>query len=149
MSKDQGSEGGDLGWFTKDRMVPEFADAAFKLDVDQLSDPVKSPFGWHIIEVLGKRQKTFPPFDQVKDQVSRYVVQKAQGLPRRGLAQDREDRTDRAAGGTCGRRQACGPQAQRRPRQQCLYQPKNKWGDGLGGKPPNRRKLKSRGVRSP
>jgi peptidyl-prolyl cis-trans isomerase C len=78
MSKDPGSEGGDLGWFTKDRMVPEFADAAFKLEVGQVSDPVKSPFGWHIIEVLDKRQKTFPPFDQVKEQVTRYVVQKAQ-----------------------------------------------------------------------
>ena len=78
VSKDPGSEGGDLGWFTKDRMVPEFADAAFKLEVGQVSDPVKSPFGWHIIEVLDKRQKTFPPFDQVKDQISRYVVQKAQ-----------------------------------------------------------------------
>jgi peptidyl-prolyl cis-trans isomerase C len=78
VSKDQGSEGGDLGWLTKDRMVPEFADAAFKLEVDQVSDPVKTPFGWHIIEILGKRQKTFPPFDQVKDQVTRYVAQKAQ-----------------------------------------------------------------------
>lgn len=78
VSKDPGAEGGDLGWFTKDRMVPEFADAAFKLEVGQMSDPVKSPFGWHIIEVLDKRQKTFPPFDQVKDQVARYVVQKAQ-----------------------------------------------------------------------
>ena len=78
VSKDPGSEGGDLGWFTKDRMVPEFADAAFKLEVGQVSDPVKSPFGWHIIEVLDKRQKTFPPFDQVKDQITRYVVQKAQ-----------------------------------------------------------------------
>jgi peptidyl-prolyl cis-trans isomerase C len=78
MSKDPGSEGGDLGWFTKDRMVPEFADAAFKLEVGQVSDPVKSPFGWHIIEILDKRQKTFPPFDQVKEQVTRYVVQKAQ-----------------------------------------------------------------------
>jgi peptidyl-prolyl cis-trans isomerase C len=78
VSKDKGSEGGDLGWFTKDRMVPEFADAAFKLEVGQVSDPVKSPFGWHIIEILDKRQKTFPPFDQVKDQVTRYVVQKAQ-----------------------------------------------------------------------
>jgi peptidyl-prolyl cis-trans isomerase C len=78
MSKDPGSEGGDLGWFTKDRMVPEFSDAAFKLEVGQVSDPVKSPFGWHIIEVLDKRQKTFPPFDQVKEQVTRYVVQKAQ-----------------------------------------------------------------------
>ena len=78
LSKDPASEGGDLGWFTKDRMVPEFADAAFKLEVGQVSDPVKSPFGWHIIEILDKREKTPPTFDQVKDQVSRYVVQKAQ-----------------------------------------------------------------------
>jgi len=78
LSKDPGSEGGDLGWFTKDRMVPEFADAAFKLEVGQLSDPVKSPFGWHLIEVLDKRQKAPPTFDQVKGQVTRYVVQKAQ-----------------------------------------------------------------------
>ncbi|HXW71425.1 MAG TPA: peptidylprolyl isomerase [Methylocella sp.] len=78
LSKDPGSEGGDLGWFTKDRMVPEFSEAAFKLEVGQLSDPVKSPFGWHLIEVLDKRQKQPPAFDQVKDQVSRYVAQKAQ-----------------------------------------------------------------------
>ncbi len=78
VSKDPGSEGGDLGWFTKERMVPEFADAAFKLEPGQLSEPVKSQFGWHIIKVEGKRQKTFPPFDQVKDQVAHYVVQKAQ-----------------------------------------------------------------------
>jgi len=79
VSKDPGAEGGDLGWFTKDRMVPEFADAAFKLDIGQVSDPVKTPFGWHIIEILDKREKPFPPFDEVKDQVTRYVVQKAQG----------------------------------------------------------------------
>jgi peptidyl-prolyl cis-trans isomerase C len=78
MSKDPGSEGGDLGWFTKERMVPEFADAAFKLQQGQLSDPVKSQFGWHIIQVEGKRQKTFPPFEQVKDQILRYAMQKAQ-----------------------------------------------------------------------
>jgi peptidyl-prolyl cis-trans isomerase C len=78
LSKDPGAEGGDLGWFTKDRMVPEFADAAFKLETGQMSDPVKSPFGWHVIEVLGKRQKTPPTFDQVKGQVTRYVVQKAE-----------------------------------------------------------------------
>jgi len=78
VSKDPGSEGGDLGWFTKDRMVPEFADAAFKLQDGQISDPVKSQFGWHIIKLEGHRQKAFPPFDEVKQQLVRYVVQKAQ-----------------------------------------------------------------------
>jgi peptidyl-prolyl cis-trans isomerase C len=78
VSKDPSAEGGDLGWFTKDRMVPEFAEAAFKLEPGQISDPVKSQFGWHIIKLEGKREKTFPPFDQVRDQIVRYDVQKAQ-----------------------------------------------------------------------
>lgn len=78
VSKDSGSKGGDLGWFTKDRMVPEFGDAAAKLQPGQLSEPVKSQFGWHIIKLDETRPKTFPPLDQIKDQVARYVVQKAQ-----------------------------------------------------------------------
>ena len=78
LSKDPGSQGGDLGWFTKDKMVPEFAEAAAKLDKGQVSDPVKSEFGWHIIKMEDKREKAFPPFDAVKDQVAKYVVQKAQ-----------------------------------------------------------------------
>ena len=78
VSKDPGSEGGDLGWFTKERMVPAFADAAFKLKPGEVSEPVKTQFGWHIIKVEGERQSKFPPFDQVKDQLERYVVQKAQ-----------------------------------------------------------------------
>ncbi|MDB5544854.1 MAG: peptidylprolyl isomerase, partial [Hyphomicrobiales bacterium] len=78
ISKDPGSQGGDLGWFTKDRMVPEFADAAFKLDKGQISDPVQSQFGWHVIKLEEKRTKSFPDFEQVKDQVKSYVVQKAQ-----------------------------------------------------------------------
>ncbi len=78
MSKDPGSEGGDLGWFTKERMVPAFADAAFKLKDGDTSQPVKTQFGWHVIQVEGHRTKSFPPFDQVKDQIVRYAVQKAQ-----------------------------------------------------------------------
>jgi peptidyl-prolyl cis-trans isomerase C len=78
VSKDPGSQGGDLGWFTKDRMVPEFADAAFKLKKGEISEPVKSQFGWHIIKLEDKRTKEFPPYDQVKDQIANYVAQKAQ-----------------------------------------------------------------------
>src|SRR5271170_4272061 len=78
LSKDPSGNGGDLGWFTKDRMVPEFSDAAFKLKEGEISEPVKTQFGWHIIKIEGVRTKNFPPFEQVKDQAARYVSQKAE-----------------------------------------------------------------------
>jgi peptidyl-prolyl cis-trans isomerase C len=78
-SKDPGaSDGGDLGFFTKEQMVPEFSAVAFALEPGKISDPVKSQFGWHIIKVEEKRSRTAPPFDQVKSQIETYVTRKAQ-----------------------------------------------------------------------
>ncbi|WP_199086147.1 peptidylprolyl isomerase [Bosea sp. ASV33] len=80
LSKDPGSgkEGGDLGWFTKDRMVPEFAEAAFKLKKGEISEPVKSQFGWHVIKLEDKRSKPLPDFAAVKPQIDQYLERKAQ-----------------------------------------------------------------------
>jgi len=78
-SKDPGaSDGGDLGFFTKEQMVPEFSKVAFELKPGQISDPVKSQFGWHIIKVEEKRNRKPPEFDQVKSQIETYVTRKAQ-----------------------------------------------------------------------
>lgn len=80
ISKDPGSgkEGGSLGWFSKDRMVPEFAEAAFKLTKGQLSEPVKSQFGWHVIKLEDRRTKPAPDFAAVKPQIDQYLERKAQ-----------------------------------------------------------------------
>ena len=98
-SKDPAAaDGGDLGYFTKDQMVPEFADAAFKLDKGKISDPVKTAFGWHIIKVEDKRKKPLPTYDQVKDQLATVVAQQSQAeLVNKLRTQAKIERLDKPA----------------------------------------------------
>jgi peptidyl-prolyl cis-trans isomerase C len=68
-------QGGDLGYFTEDQMVPEFSKAAFALPVGKYTEqPVQTQFGWHVIKVEDKRIKQPPAFDQVKDQIRQVVL---------------------------------------------------------------------------
>lgn len=58
--------GGDLGFFTRGTMVPEFDEAAFSLPVNQISDVVETQYGYHILEVTERQDSTVQPFEQVR-----------------------------------------------------------------------------------
>jgi peptidyl-prolyl cis-trans isomerase C len=79
-SKDPGAaqQGGDLGFFKKTDMVPEFADTAFALkDKEVTPVPVKTQFGWHVIQTLERRTTQPPAFEQQKDELRQQMVQAA------------------------------------------------------------------------
>ncbi len=80
VSSDPGSktEGGELGFFTRDRMVAPFAEAAFGMKPGEISKPVQSQFGWHVIQTEERRTKPVPAFDDMKEQIDQYLTRKAQ-----------------------------------------------------------------------
>ena len=76
VSEDVGSaaQGGDLGCSPRGRMVPEFDNAAFSLEPGQVSDLVKTPFGYHVIRLDSKKEETVPALAQVKDRIREALV---------------------------------------------------------------------------
>lgn len=73
-----GERGGDLDFFPRDRMVPEFADAAFGLEVDEISEPVRTRFGWHVIKKTGQREASTVPYDEVRTDILEYLSESGQ-----------------------------------------------------------------------
>lgn len=74
-----GANGGDLDWFTVGQMVTEFNDAAYALEVNEISKPVKSDYGYHIIQITDKRAiEDFGTFEEKKDAIKETLVSKAQ-----------------------------------------------------------------------
>ncbi|MCF4152285.1 peptidylprolyl isomerase [Dethiosulfovibrio sp. F2B] len=72
------SRGGDLGFFTEGQMVPEFEKAAFATKIGDISDPVKTQFGYHIIKVTDHKDASEQPFDEVKDGIRQQLLQQKQ-----------------------------------------------------------------------
>ena len=66
--------GGDLGWFSQDRIMPEISAAAFKLKPGEVSAPVRTQFGYHLIKVLEKKPANTATLDEARDQITAYLV---------------------------------------------------------------------------
>ena len=83
------SAGGDLGYFEEGQMVPTFSEVAFALEVDEVSDPVQTQFGWHVIKLTDRRQAPPPSLDEVRDeltqQLTNVIVQEVLTEARKGV----------------------------------------------------------------
>ena len=90
-SKDQG---GDLGVFGKGMMVPEFEEAAFNLELNAVSAPVATQFGYHLIKVEAKNEPSTATFEDVKDQIVQKLVQDSQEKKYSDLVKELEAKYD-------------------------------------------------------
>lgn len=96
---------GDLGWFSADMMVEPFAKAVQALEKGQISDPVQSDFGWHVIQLNDTRMREVPKLDEVRTEVEQMVrrekleaeverlvgeakVEKTEGVPAEAMNND-------------------------------------------------------------
>ncbi len=70
------SRGGDLSFFTRGRMVPAFEKVAFEMKAGEVSKPVKTQFGWHIIKVTDRKEGRQRPFDEVKESIEKLLRNK-------------------------------------------------------------------------
>jgi len=93
LSEEPGAKesGGDLGFFSKDRMVPEFAEAAFNQKPGEVGNPVRTQFGWHVIKVTEKKPAGTVPFEEVKEQIAAYLKSTKQREAIQGILKNLKD----------------------------------------------------------
>ncbi|ABS63350.1 PpiC-type peptidyl-prolyl cis-trans isomerase [Parvibaculum lavamentivorans DS-1] len=74
-SQDPGSaDGGDLGWFKRDEMVPEFGEAVFSMKPGEVSAPVQTQFGWHLIQLVELRDVPKPTYEEAHEEIIRQLA---------------------------------------------------------------------------
>ncbi len=84
--------GGDLGWFSRGRMVPEFEKAAFEGKAGQIVGPIKTQFGYHWLLIEGKKGEETKTFEQVKVELAKMALQKRKSLDLEGLMKQTKDK---------------------------------------------------------
>lgn len=75
---DTASQGGALGWFAPSEMAPAFAEALSDLEDGTISEPIKSPFGWHLVQLDGRRDRPVPPLTEVQGEIIAELTEAAQ-----------------------------------------------------------------------
>ncbi len=95
-STDPGSKdkGGDLDWMSRDQLVPEFAEAAFNLSIGQLSDLVKSQFGYHIIVVEERKEALQKSFEDVKEEIEQIILEEKRSEKFQDWIEDLKEKAD-------------------------------------------------------
>jgi len=87
-----GAKGGDLGYFRRGEMVKPFEEAAFALKPGEVSDPVESRFGYHLIKLMDRKPETTIPYEDIKERIEHYLkdkkVQEKVGLYVQGLKEE-------------------------------------------------------------
>jgi len=85
------ANGGDLGTFGRGQMVPAFEEAAFSLDVNEISDVVESQFGYHVLQVTDKIEPRTVGFDEMKERIVGYLKEQRQGPAVQAYVADLKD----------------------------------------------------------